>query len=398
MEHYDIVICGAGVAGVAAALAGARRGKRVLVIEKQTIIGGLATSGLIYIYLPVSGDDGRVVTSGIAEELLRRAPDYGPFDLPEKYTGIPGSGNGHNPDRYCCCFSPAGYALTLEKLLRESGAELLMETSVIGARCDGSGRLCEVELFCGADRWSVSADCFIDASGGAFMLRLAGAEVFGSDNRVTPWLIEQDERGGELPRLISGNLHIAITADIERGVRVEQVLSVAETQDFIRRQYKIIRERYDAPGDRKTRFPVHLPAMPQMRKIARIDAVTRIADGEAGLFRADSVGVAADWRRLAPSWETPYGALVPRRVRGALAAGRCIDSAGDAWEVFRVIPAAAMTGEAAGTAAAMCCDRGIDPAALPVGDLQKELLASGAILHIADGRRPNGGNAREASK
>ena len=74
------------------------------------------------------------------------------------------------------------------------------------------------------------------------------------------------------------------------------------------------------------------------------------------------------------------------KVRGALAAGRCINSSGDAWEIFRVIPAAAMTGEAAGTAAAMACSRGIDPADLPVADLQKELVNNGCILHIADAR------------
>ena len=120
---------------------------------------------------------------------------------------------------------------------------------------------------------------------------------------------------------------------------------------------------------------------------AAITAEFEIAEGFAGVPVKDSVGVAADWRSMAPSWETPYGALVPQKVRGALAAGRCINTPGtDAWEVFRVIPAAAMTGEVAGTAAAMSVSRGIDPAALPVADLQNELVKNGNILHIADAR------------
>ena len=53
MKYYDIVICGAGIAGVAAALAGARHGKKVLIVEKQTVVGGLATSGLIKHYRTV---------------------------------------------------------------------------------------------------------------------------------------------------------------------------------------------------------------------------------------------------------------------------------------------------------------------------------------------------------
>ena len=59
---------------------------------------------------------------------------------------------------------------------------------------------------------------------------------------------------------------------------VAAALAAAETQDFIRGQYRILREHCDA-RDRKTGFPVHLPTMPQVRKIARIDGMEVIADG-----------------------------------------------------------------------------------------------------------------------
>ena len=163
-----------------------------------------------------------------------------------------------------------------------------------------------------------------------------------------------------------------------------QVLSTAEMQEFIRRQYKVIRDYYDAmtPEQRKEIYPVHLPMMPQTRKIARIDAFAEITTGQAGVRFADSIGVAADWRKKAPAWETPYGALLSRQVKGALAAGRCINSSGDAWEIFRVIPAAAMTGEAAGVAAAMASEQNTDPADLSVESLQQELVKTGGIMHI----------------
>jgi len=386
MNHYDVAVCGAGIAGVAAALAAARRGKKTVIIEKQLIVGGLATSGLIYIYLPVSGIDGKVVTAGIAEELLRYSPDYGPFDLPEKYNGVAGGDNGNDPERYCCCFSPAGYTLTLERLLRDAGVEVYLETTVTGVKCDKDNRICEAELFCGADHWNIEADCFIDASGGAFMLRMAGEKVFGDGNYVTPWVVEQNEMREKIRTFYFTKDLYMNAPELSEDRFMGEVLTVAEMQEFIRRQYQGIRKFYDQVSDRKRCYPVHLPAMPQLRKIARIDGMSLIDSGEAGICRADSVGVAADWRKLAESWETPYGALVPRNIRGALAAGRCISSTGEAWEIFRVIPAAAMTGEAAGVAAAMCSDRNIDPSVLPVKDLQRELLGNGAILHIADGR------------
>ena len=87
---YDVVVVGAGVAGIAAALAAARRGHKTALVEKQTLIGGLATSGLIYIYLPLDDGYGHQVIKGISEEMLKRCVEYGPFDVPEKWGGVIG--------------------------------------------------------------------------------------------------------------------------------------------------------------------------------------------------------------------------------------------------------------------------------------------------------------------
>jgi uncharacterized MAPEG superfamily protein len=67
--------------------------------------------------------------------------------------------------------------------------------------------------------------------------------------------------------------------------------------------------------------------------------------------------------------------LLPRDVRNVLAAGRCIGARDNAWEVFRVIPAAAMTGEAAGIAAGLSVRNNISPDVLKVECLQQELAA-----------------------
>ena len=82
-KKYDIAVAGAGVAGIAAALAAARRGHKVVLLEKQMLIGGLATSGLIYIYLPLCDGQGTQVTFGISEEMLRAGVEFSPFDFPE---------------------------------------------------------------------------------------------------------------------------------------------------------------------------------------------------------------------------------------------------------------------------------------------------------------------------
>ena len=71
----DVLVAGGGVAGIAAALAAARNGARVTLVEKQCLLGGLGTLGLVTIYLPLCDGMGRQVSFGIAEELHAKLGD-----------------------------------------------------------------------------------------------------------------------------------------------------------------------------------------------------------------------------------------------------------------------------------------------------------------------------------
>ena len=66
----DVVVVGGGVAGVSAAIAAARSGKKVTLVEKSCILGGLATLGHVCVYLPLDDGVGNKVFGGLAEELL----------------------------------------------------------------------------------------------------------------------------------------------------------------------------------------------------------------------------------------------------------------------------------------------------------------------------------------
>ena len=101
--------------------------------------------------------------------------------------------------------------------------------------------------------------------------------------------------------------------------------------------------------------------MAQFRTTRRIVGRETMTDGQHGLHRPDSIGLVADWRKAGYVWEIPYGTLLPQRVTGLLVAGRCISSEGDAWEVTRVIPPAALTGQVAGLAAGLAIAAADDP-------------------------------------
>ena len=82
-----------------------------------------------------------------------------------------------------------------------------------------------------------------------------------------------------------------------------------------------------------------------------------------------------DWRMRGPVYEVPFGTLYSKKVKNLITAGRCVSVTEPMWDIMRVIPCCAVTGEAAGIAAAMTDDF----SALDVTVLQKELQAQ--ILH-----------------
>ena len=84
-KRYDVIVAGAGVAGVAAALECARAGLKTALLEKTVLPGGLATTGLVNVYLPLCDGAGRQVIFGIAEELHRLSLKYGPYF--DRYSG-----------------------------------------------------------------------------------------------------------------------------------------------------------------------------------------------------------------------------------------------------------------------------------------------------------------------
>jgi len=387
-KDYDVVVAGAGIAGIAAALAAARRGHKTALIEKQILIGGLATSGLIYIYLPLCDGEGTQVTFGIAEELLKASLEFSPFDLPEKWGG-PKNGRCFRTNRYECDFSPAGFTLTLDRLLLEAGVDLWLDTRVCAVQKAADGKITAVEVENSSGRGVVSAKYFVDASGEAILIRRAGGKTETDQNFRALWMIERAP-GGDLPYAWTDSIHVQALGSQSPDFQYQgDPRDARAATGFVRESWRMGREHYrnawkSEGSDRFTRYPLHLPAMPQFRKIARIRGLETLTTGSEWDPFASSVGIYADWRRAGKVYETPYGSLIPEDVRGVFAAGRCISAEGDAWESYRVIPSAAMTGEIAGTAASLAVERGCDGTELTPDQVRAELRKNGFKFHFEE--------------
>ena len=384
---YDIAVIGGGIAGIAAALQAARCGRKVALIEKSILPGGLATSGLVFIYLPLCDGNGRQVTFGIPEELLHASIQYGPGDIPSNWRN---ERNAPEPRRYRTIFSPAAFILSLDELLEKTAADLWYDTLLCDVVMNAAGdTLCGAVVENTSGRGIISADCFIDASGDCSLARKAGIDCLTEDNYLSIWALQYNrERPSGFGERISMFTYIDAKSEYEpyRG------MSGRALSGFVRDSRRILREYYRKnQTDRNALYPLKVPAMPQFRKIFCIRGEHVLDDGENDRHVPDSVGLLPDWRTAGPVWEVPFRSLYPeQRIRGLLAAGRCVSARNDAWEITRVIPAAAMTGQAAGQAAAMMVRERTDAWELNVRRLQESLRANGVRIHRGECTSPRG--------
>jgi hypothetical protein len=394
-HEYDIVIAGAGVAGVAAALEAARSGFKTALVEKTVFFGGLATTGMVNIYLPLDDGAGRQVIYGIAEELLHLSLKYGPGEVPKGWRKDAPRTPGKAAPRYLAAFSPAAFILALDEVLQSAGVTLWLDTLACVPVIEGQ-RIKGVEVENKGGRGRLLAQVVIDATGDADLVYRAGSPCVEQDNWMSLWMQQLSKTGLE-KALHSQDPEALLKATCFRvgatdtgaghpeGMPKFYGATGEQVTQFVLEGRRLLREYYQRQEeDRSEQFPMTLPAMAQYRTTRRITGREGMQDGQDHLPRATSIGLTCDWRKPGPIWEIPYGALLPAGVTGILAAGRCIDSSGDAWQVTRVIPPAALTGQAAGVAAGLAVRQGTTPEKIEAAEVQKAMRKRGIPIHIEE--------------
>ena len=388
---YDVIVTGGGIAGVAAALAARRAGLQVLIVEKSVMFGGLATLGLIAHYLPLCDGHGRKVIGGIAEELLKLSVKYGYGEVPEAWRS--GTDPGEGAERYAVKYSGHTFALALDELIEAEGIDVVLDT--VFCRPVMQGRRCQalvVENKSG--RAAYRAEVVVDATGDADVMARAGAGIVEGENQLSVWYYATSlgrmaaaagsgrlEDGVELAvhgtvlNSGGGESPEAGETEVYRGIGAEQVTGM------IMAGRRLL--RCESPYVRSDRSAcvLTLPGTPQFRKTRRIRGTEEMKPGSAFEAQPNSVGCVCDWRAAGPVFEVPYGSLIAPGIANVITAGRSVAAEGDMWEVMRVIPPAALTGQAAGSAAAIAVENQTPVDRVPIGLLQERLASGGVIVH-----------------
>ena len=355
--EFDVIVVGGGIAGVSAAVSAARCRKSVLLIEKSVNLGGLATNGLISWFEPLCDGNGKQMVFGISEELIQLAIKYCFDTLPVEW-----GGKNTEKHRYASRFSPTVFSMALDEFVISNGVKLRFDTYATYPVMEGkhcSGVICES---IGGQEY-FKADVVIDATGDASISQRAGIPTVAGENFMTYMAhffdkekCSPEEHSNTLRKWewvgsdLFGNGH-------PNGMNKIVCNSADDITDYMLYGKRRLLERLKTK-DRNSFDIMTLPAMPQLRTIRHIVGASDF-NAVDGMEFSDSIGNCGDFRPngAGKHYQMPYGALYNPEFDNILACGRIISApAGDGWEVARVIPVCALTGEAAGKAAAAAID------------------------------------------
>jgi hypothetical protein len=427
--EYEVTVLGGGPAGIAAAVAAARAGKRTLLIERYGFLGGMGTAAGVTnfcgLHANVHGEMHRVV-QGVASDLLARIDRLGGLNAPHLILG----------KILAQAYDTAAYKIAADDLLAAHKVDILFHALGAGVVMQNDKRVGALMAETKAGRQAVRSDIFIDCSGDGDLAAWAGARFEVGDNagsmlypsmmfrlngidpdkagdawRTIPQLMEKAEAAGthRFPRKAA--IVRPQKSGIEWRVNFTQLargdgtaINGLDPGDLTQGEIDGRRQAVEAfkflrtvPGFEKS-YIVDLPPQLGIRETRRVVGGYMLS-GEDVLGCAsfeDSIGVngwpmeshvAGDVVFTFPPIpesrgfnELPYRMLTPEGLDNLLVAGRCASMTHEGQSAARVSGACFAMGEAAGTAAALALEGNAAPRDIAIDKLQQALKQHGAFI------------------
>lgn len=424
-ERCDVLVLGGGPSGVAAAIAAARNGARVVLLERYNHLGGLSTGGLVIWIDRMTDWSGQHVIRGLAGEFMERLgrdavagparADWG-SQAPDKaaYWALR-TAAFHGVVTHSPTIDPELLKGVYHEMVREAGVDLILHAWMVAPVAE-DGRVTGAVFESKQGRRAVLANVVVDTTGEGDLYAAAGA-AFSSDIDAqeihhcinTSWLFAgvdmqrwldfrakqpqafsamlargREELGSFEKPIVSWRNDVATflgprqsgfsSLDVDEMTQVEW-----ESRNSMREHLAFYRAH--APGFENAWVMLTAPQIGTRhgRRLTGVKSMRRSA-WDAGAVEADEIGISPSPSPRFPNISVPYGALVPERLDGVLAAGKHLSCDTNTHGFMREIPQCWLTGQAAGTAAALAADTGVLPRDVHVSRLQSLLAAQGVPL------------------
>ena len=416
MKKYDLAVIGGGFAGVAAAIAAARAGAKVLIVEKSNCLGGAAVNCLVNPFMPYWTEmDGKRVdlSAGIFKEIHDRLEHH----------------NAMNRES----FLEEKLKYILNEMVAEANIDLLFHAYIFKVeKCDE--HIASIVVATKSGEMQVEANYFIDATGDAQLAYLAGCPtVLGreSDHLCQPMTLcfrlgnvdvekfyESRERlkiahaqslaAGELinPRenilVFKTPIHNVLHFNTTRVVRKNPTSpeEVTEAEVLARRQvyeiYEFMKKHADGLensflmmtaaeiGVRESRMIVgdYVLTEQDCRNCVKFDDGIAACNYDIDIHNPEGTGTSHYYFPAGEYYTIPYRSLIPKSAENLLVAGRCISSDHGAQASYRIMPVVCCIGEAAGSAVGLAVKQNCTVREVDVKELQNELKRNRAYIGV----------------
>jgi hypothetical protein len=420
-NKYDVIVAGGGLSGVAAAVAAAREGAKVLLIEQHGYLGGMATAGLVNPFMPYAiwkanwqYDWQEKVNQGVFREILQKLYDLG---------GL------HDNNQ---TFNEELLKLVLDRLMKEHKIKVLFHTFLSGVTREGN----EVKSITVTNKSGTTvyeASYYIDATGDADLSSLAGCEYRvgrDEDNLCQPMTLcfrladvdkskfnrensrqavnekyrEFKEKGLitnpredvlTFAHMVEDVVHFNSTRIVKKlAVNAEDLTAAEiEAREQVYELYTFMKE--NIPGFENSKLLMSAPhiGIRESRRIVGEYTITqedlltvkKFEDSVArGTYPVDIHNPSGSGTILkdipyGEYYTIPYRAMIPKGMDNLLVAGRPISSEHEAHSAYRIMPICTSIGEGAGTAAALALKNSVSFRLVQSEDLHELLDKYGAL-------------------
>lgn len=370
---YDVIVCGGGIAGVSAALAAAKQNAKVLLVEREYALGGLATLGLICIYLPLCDGAGHKMSSGIAEDLLKLSIKYGPGEIPKAWIDLDSSLEAKIDNRYKVKYNPASFIIAMEEELLKNNVKILYGSHISGVNVKDN-KISSITIETKTGKKEIYGKTFVDATGDADICYFAGEKtVTDSNNRRTGWYFSYDNKDLSL-NMLSDPLYSDIPKDsrLYSGTDMEDI-----SQNCIDGRRMILDDINNKKIKNKDIYPLIIPSFHGLRMTRRYKGEYSFSTSDGDTYFKDTIGMIGNWKKANERYALSLKIIEAATNKNLYIAGRCVSADDNGQDLTRVIPSCAVTGQAAGTIAAYQATKGVKPS---IEKLQEILISSGVII------------------